>query len=67
MRLETIQTLLSSDSPPSFTSANGLMSQIAQQAKLAVEAEAIKQAPANPQDYLAPRSVMEAALKIKAR
>ena len=63
----TLQNLLSSDSPLSFTSATGLAAQIAQQAKIAVEAEAIKQAPANPQDYLAPRSVLDAALKIKAR
>lgn len=61
----TIQALLSADSPLSFTSKTGLVAQVAQQAKIAVEAEAIKQEPANPQDLIAPRSLLDAALKIK--
>lgn len=61
----TIQSLLSSDSPLSLVSKTGLFAQIAQQGKIAVEAEAIKQEPANPQDLIAPRSLLEAALKVK--
>ena len=60
----TLQELLSAESPVSFTSANGLAAQVRQQARIAVEAEAIKQAPANPQDLIAPRSLLDAALKI---
>ncbi|HPU51485.1 MAG TPA: ABC transporter substrate-binding protein [Burkholderiaceae bacterium] len=61
----TIQTLLSADSPLSLVSATGLAAQVAQQARIAVEAEAIKQAPANPADLIAPRSLLDEALKIK--
>ena len=61
----TIQALLSADSPLSFTSKSGLAAQIAQQARIAVEAEAIKQEPANPQDLIAPRALLDAALKVK--
>jgi len=60
----TIQNLLSADSPLSFTSKTGLVAQVAQQARIAVEAEAIKVEPANAQDLLAPRTLLEAALKI---
>lgn len=60
----TLQTLLSADSPLSFTSKTGLVAQVEQQARIAVEAEAIKQYPANPQDLIAPRSLLEAALKV---
>jgi ABC-type nitrate/sulfonate/bicarbonate transport system substrate-binding protein len=60
----TIQMLLSADSPLSFTSKSGLVAQVAQQARIAVEAGAIKEEPANPQDLLAPRSLLEAALKV---
>lgn len=63
----TLQALLSNDSPLSFISKTGLVAQVAQQARLAVEAEAIKQAPADPQEYLAPRSLLDAALKVKGR
>ncbi len=62
----TLQALLSADSPLSFVSKTGLVAQVEQQARIAVEAEAIKQMPANPQDLLAPRSLLDAALKIKA-
>jgi len=61
----TIQNLLSADSPLSFTSTTGLVAQVAQQARIALEAEAIKVEPAKPQDLLAPRSLLEAALKIQ--
>lgn len=61
----TLENLLSADSPLSFTSKNGLAAQIAQQARIAVAAEAIKQEPANPADLIAPRSLLEAAQKIK--
>jgi hypothetical protein len=57
--------LLSADSPLSFTSTTGLVAQVAQQARIALEAEAIKVEPAKPQDLLAPRSLLEAALKIQ--
>ena len=62
----TIQNLLSADSPLSFVSKTGLVAQIAQQAKIAVTAEAIKQEPANPADLIGPRSLLEAALKVKS-
>ena len=62
----TIQTLLSADSPLSFTNKAGLLAQVEQQARIAVEAEAIKQYPANPQDLIAPRSLLDAALNVKA-
>jgi sulfonate transport system substrate-binding protein len=61
----TLQDLLSADSPLSFISKTGLVAQVAQQARLAVQAEAIKQEPANPQDLLVSRSVLEAAMKVK--
>jgi ABC-type nitrate/sulfonate/bicarbonate transport system substrate-binding protein len=63
----TLQALLSSDSPLSFVSKTGLLAQVEQQARIAVEAEAIKQYPANPQELLAPRSLLEAALKVRAQ
>ncbi len=59
----TIQTLLSANSPLSFTSKSGLAAQVAQQARIAVEAGAIKQEPPNLQALVAPRSLLEAALK----
>ena len=62
----TIQNLLSADSPLSFTNKAGLLAQVEQQARIAVEAEAIKQMPSNPQDLIAPRSLLDAALKVKA-
>lgn len=61
----TLQTLLSADSPLSFTAKSGLLAQIEQQARIAVEAEAIKQLPPSAQDLIAPRSLLDAALKIK--
>jgi ABC-type nitrate/sulfonate/bicarbonate transport system substrate-binding protein len=61
----TLQTLLSADSPLSFISKTGLVAQVAQQARLAVQAEAIKLEPANPQDLLVSRSVLDAALLVK--
>jgi ABC-type nitrate/sulfonate/bicarbonate transport system substrate-binding protein len=61
----TLQTLLSADSPLSFTAKSGLLAQIEQQARIAVEAEAIKQLPPNAQDLIAPRSLLDAALKVK--
>ncbi len=60
-----IQALLSADSPLSFTSKQGLVAQVEQQSRIAVEAGAIKQMVANPQDLLAPRSLLDAALKVK--
>ena len=57
--------LLSADSPLSFTAKSGLLAQIEQQARIAVEAEAIKQLPPSAQDLIAPRSLLDAALKIK--
>lgn len=60
----TIHTLLSSDSPLSFTSSSGLVSQVKQQARIAVETGAIKKMPSDPAEYLAPRSLFEAALKV---
>ena len=62
----TIQTLLSVDSPLSFTSKSGLVTQVVQQGRIAVEAGAIKQEPANPHDLIAPSSLLDAALKVKA-
>lgn len=61
----TLQNLLSNDSPLSFVSKTGLLAQVIQQGRIAVQAEAIKQEPANPQDLLAPRSLLEAAMKVK--
>lgn len=61
----TLQNLLSADSPLSLISKTGLFAQIAQQARIAVEAEAIKQEPANPQDLIASRALLDAALKVK--
>lgn len=61
----TLQHLLSADSPLSFVSKTGLVAQVAQQARLAVQSEAIKQEPANPQDLLVSRDVLDAAVKIK--
>ena len=61
-----IQTLLSADSPLSFVSKTGLVAQVEQQARIAVEAGAIKQMPANPQDLIVPRSLLDAAAKVKA-
>lgn len=59
-----IQTLLSADSPLSFVSKSGLVAQVEQQSKIAVEAGAIKQAYPNPQELIAPRSLLDAALKV---
>ncbi len=60
-----IQTLLSADSPLSFVSKTGLLAQVEQQARIAVEAGAIKQLPPSTQDLIAPRSLLESALKVK--
>jgi ABC-type nitrate/sulfonate/bicarbonate transport system substrate-binding protein len=62
----TLTELLSEGSPLSFTSGSGLRGQIKQQAHIAVEAQAIKQAPADPGELLAPRSLLDAALAVKA-
>lgn len=61
----TIDDLLSANSPLSFTSSGGLAGQIGQQARIAVEAQAIKQAPGNPQELIAPKSLLESALAVK--
>jgi ABC-type nitrate/sulfonate/bicarbonate transport system substrate-binding protein len=61
----TLKELLSDDSPLSFTSAAGLRAQVKQQARIAVEAQAIKQAPADPGELLAPKSLLDAALLVK--
>jgi len=61
----TIADLLSADSPLSLVSAKGLLAQVEQQARIAVEAGAIKQLPASAQALIAPRSLLDAALKIK--
>ncbi len=60
-----IQTLLSADSPLSFTSKTGLVAQVEQQSRIAVEAGAIKQLPASAQDLIAGPALLEAALKVK--
>lgn len=61
----TIKNLLSSDSPLSFTSSSGLVAQIKQQARIAVDAGAIKKLPENPHDLIAPASLLKAALRVK--
>jgi len=61
----TLQDLLSAQSPLSLVSATGVAAQIAQQARIAVIAGAIKQAPANPQDLIASRALLEAAQKVR--
>jgi ABC-type nitrate/sulfonate/bicarbonate transport system substrate-binding protein len=62
----TLNTLLSPNSNLSLVAGSGgLVGQIAQQAKIALEAGAIKQPIANPAQLLAPQSLFEAAQKVK--
>lgn len=58
--------LMADKGPLSLVSKTGVAAQIAQQAKIAVDAEAIKTVPANPNDLIAPHALFEAALKFKA-
>ena len=61
----TLKTLLSPETSLSFVSdKTGLAAQIAQQAKIAVQAGAIKDPVADPARLLAPRSLFEAAGKL---
>jgi hypothetical protein len=62
----TLQDLLTAHSPLSLTSPSGVAAQIAQQARLAVIAGAIKKAPANPHALIVDRATLEAAQAVKA-
>lgn len=61
----TLQELLAADGPLSLRSTSGVAAQIAQQAKIAVEAQAIKAVPVNPNSLIAPMSILESARGIK--
>lgn len=61
-----LSELLTAESPLSLVSKSGVAAQIAQQARIAVEAAAIKAVPANPNDLIAPRELLEAARNIRA-
>jgi ABC-type nitrate/sulfonate/bicarbonate transport system substrate-binding protein len=62
----TLKTLLSPNASLSLVATNGgLVAQIAQQAKIALEAGAIKQPVIDPAELLAPQSLFDSAQKVK--